>query len=37
MKIVCCAEIGCCGGDEQAGFEDDKSLEKTETKNCFAS
>ena len=32
LKIVRCARIGCCGGDRQAGFADNKSPEKTETK-----
>jgi len=37
MKIVGYAGIGCCGGDGQAGFADDKSPEKTETENRVAS
>jgi hypothetical protein len=32
MKIVCCAWIGCCGGDGQTGFAGDKSPEKTAMK-----
>jgi hypothetical protein len=35
MKIVCCAWIGCCGGDGHTGFIDDKSPEKTETKTAL--
>ena len=35
MKIVRCAGIGCCGGNGQDGFADDKSPEKTETKTAL--
>ena len=31
MKIVGCAGIGCCGGDGQAVFADDKAPEMNET------
>ncbi len=37
INIVGCAGIGCCSGDGQAGFADDKSPEKTETENRVAS
>jgi len=35
MKVVCCAWGGCCSGDGQTGFADDKSLEKTEAKTAL--
>jgi hypothetical protein len=35
MKIVCCAGIGCCGGDGQGRFVDNELPEKTETKTAL--